>query len=416
MFGAYFVVAVVMGQLIARFRAQEKAERRREQRTSALYLLTRELADAVNLDQIVSVIVKHVGELFRAEVAVIFVEPGGKLSREPSNGGTLRLTEKEHGVATWVFQHDQPAGQFTDNLPLSEALYLPLTTPNGSQGVLTVKLPPESPPTLEQNNLLEAFARQAALVIDRQRLHEAAQQSHLAAESERLGKTLLDSISHEMRTPIAAISSAVSGLANPELKAKPGFSDALLAEIREAAARLNRLVGNLLDIARLESGHLKPRLDWCDVGDLINVTLKSLEKELLGRSVTTKLDAKLPLVRMDFVLMEQVLTNLLLNAAVHTPRESPIDISAGTRGDEFFLSVADHGRGIPAEALPRIFEKFFRAPGAATGGTGLGLSIVKGFTEAQGGQITAANQPGGGAIFTVLLPLAEPPEFPGEKP
>ena len=414
MFGTYFVVAVVMGQLIARFRSQEKAERRREERTTALYLLTRELADAVTLDQIVKVVVEHIRKSFDAEVAVILTEADGHLALQPYAASTLKLSEKELSVASWVFRHNQRAGQFTDNLPLSDAMHLPLSTTTGALGVVAVQLPKASPPNLEQNNLLEAFVRQAALVIDRQRLHDAAQQTRLAAESERLSKTLLDSISHELRTPIAAITSAASALGDKTLTAQPGFSDSLLAEIREAVARLNRLVGNLLDITRVESGHVKPKMDWCEAGDLVNVTLKSLRKELSGHKVETVIVPQIPLVRMDFVLMEQALTNLLLNAAFHTAAGTTIQLSAGVEKGELALTVADNGRGIPPESLPKIFDKFYRAPGALTGGTGLGLSIVKGFVEAQGGRVSAENRPGGGAVFTLYLPITEQPVFPEE--
>jgi two-component system, OmpR family, sensor histidine kinase KdpD len=416
MLGMYFVVALGMGELNARFRNQEKAERQREERTTALYLLTRELADVVTLEQIVKVVVSHIEKLFKAESAVLLAETGNKLSTQPSRGSTMKLSEKELSVAAWVFQHNSPAGRFTENLPLSGALYMPLTAPGGTLGVIGVGLHPNRPLNLEQNNLLEALVRQAALVIDRQRLHNAAQQAQLAAESERLSKTLLDSISHEMRTPIAAITSAASALADPKTSSQPGFADAMLYEIKVAVARLNRLVGNLLDIARVESGHVKPKLDWCDVGDLINVSIKSVERELAGHKLEIKLHPAIPLVRMDFVLMEQALINLLLNAAFHTPAGTPVQILTRVENDELALTVADHGHGIPPDSIPRIFDKFYRAPGAVTGGTGLGLSIVKGFVEAQGGRVQAANRPDGGAAFTLYLPIAEPPIFPEENP
>jgi two-component system sensor histidine kinase KdpD len=414
MFIMYFVVAVVMGQLIARFRSQEKAERRREERTTSLYLLTRELADAITLEQIVKVVVQHIGKSFQAEVAVLLAEPNGLLSEKPFDGSTLIMTDKEMSVATWVFRHKQRAGQFTDNLPLAGALYLPLNSATSILGVVGVRLPRANPPSLEQSNLLEAFIRQTALVIDRQRLHNAAQQSQLAAESERLSKTLLDSISHELRTPIAAITSAATALSDTTLISRPGFSDALLSEIKEAVTRLNRLVGNLLDITRVESGHVKPKMDWCEAGDLINVTLKSLQRELAGHKVETVIAPAIPLVRMDFVLMEQALTNLLLNAAFHTALGTPIQVSARADRNELVLAVADKGHGIPPEALTKIFEKFYRAPGTQTGGTGLGLSIVKGFVEAQGGRVSAENQPGGGAVFKLFLPITEQPVFAQE--
>jgi two-component system, OmpR family, sensor histidine kinase KdpD len=414
MFGTYFIVALVMGELIARLRARETAERKREERTTALYHLTRELADALSMDRIVSVLVSHIGKLFNADVAILLAAPGNELSRQPALGSTLKVSEKEHSVAFWVFRHNQPAGQFTDNLPLSEALYLPLTTPTGTLGVVGVRLPPNSAPGLEQTNLMEAFVRQAALVIDRQRLHDSAQQIQLAAESERLSKTLLDSISHEMRTPLAAISSAVSTLADSTTPPAPEFTQVLYKEIREAAERLNRLVGNLLDIARVESGHVKPHVDWCDIGDLINVTIEHLQKELAGRPVNITIDPQAPLMRMDFTLMEQTLTNLLLNAAAHTPTGIPIDITAKVSNKELALVVADRGPGIPAECMPRVFDKFYRVPGTSTGGTGLGLSIVKGFVEAQNGRVEVENRPGGGAAFSVFFPLAEVPSITPE--
>jgi two-component system sensor histidine kinase KdpD len=416
MFAVYFVVAIVMGELIARFRTQEKAERRREERTTALYLLTRELADAVTLKQIVKVVVQHIKKLFDADAAVLLAEANGQLAGQPIAGSTLKLDEKELTVAAWVFHHNQRAGQFTDNLPLSEALYLPLTTPAGVVGVIGVRLPQTSAPGLDQNNLIEALVRQAALVIDRQRLHDAAEQSRLAAESERLSKTLLDSISHEMRTPIAAISSAAGTLTEAGTMSRPVFALALVNEIKEAIARLNRLVGNLLDIARVESGQVKPKLDWCDVRDLINVTTKSVQKELSGHPLELVISPQLPLVRMDFVLMEQSLANLLLNAAFHTPPATPVQITATVQNDELALTVTDHGPGIPPDSVPKIFDKFYRAPGASTGGTGLGLSIVKGFVEAQHGRVQAANRPEGGAAFTMFLPIVTAPIFEEETP
>jgi two-component system sensor histidine kinase KdpD len=177
---------------------------------------------------------------------------------------------------------------------------------------------------------------------------------------------------------------------------------------------LNRLVGNLLNMTRLETGHVKPNLDWCDVADLVQVTLKDLESDLVGHEVTSQVSAGLPLVKMDFVLMQQSLGNLLLNAALHTPPGTPIQVSAVAEAGALVLAVADRGPGLPADVLPFIFDKFYRAPAAPAGGTGLGLAIVKGFVEAQGGQIKAENRSGGGASFTIRLPLAKSPPVPAE--
>ena len=183
----------------------------------------------------------------------------------------------------------------------------------------------------------------------------------------------------------------------------------MVGEIQEAARRLNRLVGNLLSMTRLESGHVKAKIDWCDVADLVQVTLKEIAKDLAQHKVTVGMAEGLPLVRMDFVFMQQVLTNLLLNAAVYTPPGTAVQVNAAVEADTLALTVADNGPGLPPDALPLIFDKFYRAPAAPAGGTGLGLAIVKGFVEAQGGQVKAENRPGGGAVFTIRLPLTKAP-------
>jgi two-component system sensor histidine kinase KdpD len=291
---------------------------------------------------------------------------------------------------------------------------LPLLAGERAVGVLSLRFHEPAPLAPAQRDVLEAFVRQVALVLDRQRLRDAEQQAKLVAESERLSKTLLNSVSHEMRTPIAAITSAASSLAASPAGGASGFQQSMVDEIQEAAVRLNRLVGNLLDMTRLESGHVRARLDWCDVKDLIQATLREVAPELAGREVAVELGPGVPLVRMDFVLTQQALANLLLNAATHTPPGTPVRVSARVERDGLVLAVADHGPGLPAEALPRIFEKFYRAPTAPAGGTGLGLTIVKGFIEAQGGQVGVANRAGGGAIFTIRLPLGQPPPLAPE--
>ena len=404
LFGLYFVVAIVLGQLVARIRAQELAERQREERATALYQLTRELAQVGTRDEIVWRLVAEVDRVFQANTAVVL--PGmNSLAAHPDS--SLTLTEKELHVAEWALLNRQPAGKFTDNLPGAESLHLPLMTERAVVGVLSVSFPEKTLP-LARRDLLEAYARQAALVLDRVALRAAGEQSKLVAESERLSNALLNSISHELRTPLAAITSAASALAEAK-SADGGFERKMVAEIQEASARLNRLVGNLLDVTRLESGYMRPKLDWCDVGDLVQTTVRSLERELAGREVRVEVAGIIPLARLDFTLLQQALANLLLNAVVHTPPGKPVLLQCRHQDGQLFLSVADNGPGLTPELLPRIFDKFFRAPDAPAGGSGLGLAIVKGFVEAHGGQITAANRPGGGAIFTIRIPQTEKP-------
>jgi two-component system sensor histidine kinase KdpD len=346
----------------------------------------------------------EVSRAFQAQAAVV-LPMGPGLAVHPDS--VLELTDKDLNVAQWAYHNQEAAGRFTDNLPGPDAMHLPLTTERTVLGVLVVKLP-DTTLTLAQRNLLEAFARQAALVLDRVVLRADAEQSKLVAESERLSNALLNSISHELRTPLAVITSATGQLAGAaERRGESG--DAMIAEIQEATARLNRLVGNLLDATRLESDHVRAKLDWSDVADLIHTTVRALERELDGREIDVQVAEKLPLARLDFTLTQQALSNLLLNAATHTPAGTAIEIDARQRENVLELSVADNGPGLPPEFLPKVFEKFFRAPSAPAGGSGLGLAIVKGFVEAQGGQIIAANRPQGGAVFTIRLPQTKQP-------
>jgi two-component system sensor histidine kinase KdpD len=402
LFGLYFAVAIVLGQLVARIRAQELGERHREERATALYQLSRELSQAGTRDEVVWQLTAEVNRIFNAPSAVLLPDSRG-LRAHPDS--LLPLTEKELSVADWAFQHRQAAGKSTNNLPGADALHLPLATERAVLGVLSITVPGQTL-TLSQRDLLEAYARQAALVLDRIALRAASEQSKLVAESERLSNALLNSISHELRTPLAAITTATNSLVESR---DEQLQRVMVGEIQEAAARLNRLVGNLLDVTRLESGHVQAKLEWHDLGDVIQTTVRSLERELSGRNVKVEIEEKLPLARLDFTLMQQALSNLLLNAVMHTPPGTTISVQARKEGNELMVRVADNGPGLPPELLPRVFEKFVRAANAPTGGSGLGLAIVKGFVEANGGRITAANKLSGGALFTIHLPQAESP-------
>ncbi len=391
-------------------RTQEQAERQREERATALYQLSRELSQAGTRDEVVWQLLAELDRIFGAQAAVV-LPSGSGLAAHPDSSFTL--TDKEFHVAEWAFLNRRAAGRFTDTLPGAEAMHLPLATERAALGVLAVNFPPRVL-TLAQRDLLEAFVRQASLVLDRVALRASAEQAKLVAESERLSNALLNSISHELRTPLAAITSATGALANGK-GARDEFSGRMISEIQEASARLNRLVGNLLDVTRLESGRVQAKLDWCDVTDLIQTTVRTVERELAGHEVKVTIAGPLPLTRLDFVLMQQALSNLLLNAAVHTPPGTAIEVQARMERGSLVLNVGDNGPGLPPDLLPRVFEKFVRAPGAPAGGSGLGLAIVKGFVEAHGGTITVENKPNGGAAFAIRVPQTESPpksEFP----
>ncbi|MBK8857377.1 MAG: sensor histidine kinase KdpD [Opitutaceae bacterium] len=411
LFGTYFVVALVAGQLTARIRAQALAERRREGRATALFNLTRALAEARTLDEAVFAALRQADSHFGARTALLLAEDGsGPL--HPHFAGSFALDDKERAVAEWSCRHRRGAGRFTDTLPASAGFYLPLVREDRSVGVLGVVVPREASLTLAQRDLLEAFARQLAMSVERDHLQAAGEREKLLAESERLHRTLLDSVSHELRTPLSVITSAVENLGT----ADAALRESLTGEIRTAARRLNRLVGNLLDQTRLESGVLRPRPDWCDIQDLVNAALDDVRDTLAGHPLEVSVPGDLPPVRADFTLTVQALANLLLNAALHTPAATPVFVSAGLErgGQRVYFVVADRGPGFPARMKDRLFKKFEQGDVTRAGGLGLGLSIVRGFVLAQGGEIVVGENPGGGAVFTIYLPHTPPQTPPSE--
>ena len=404
-FVTYFVVALVAGQLTARIRAQAENERQREQRATALFHLTRALAEARNLDEAVFAALRQVDGLFGAQTSLALAdEIGANLT--PHFSSSYVLEGADRAAAEWVFRHHQSAGRFTTNKPDSTGYYLPLVLENQAIGVLGVKVPPSAALGFGQRDLLEAFVRQLALSVEREHLRAASEREKLLAESEKLHRALFDSVSHELRTPLAVINASTENLA----EADSPLREALVNEICTAVRRLNRMVENLLGQNRLESGLLKPRLDWCDAGDIVNAAVESTHDALDGHPLQILVPDDLPPVRADFALTEHVLANLLLNAAHHTPPATPVVLTAGieTGGQRVFFQVADRGPGFSPAARERLFKKFARDEGARTAGLGLGLSIVRGFVAAQGGEVVAGENPGGGARITVYLPHPPP--------
>jgi len=404
LFGTYFVVALVLGQLVARIRMQQQNERQREARATALYGLTRDLANAGSRDEVVWQVMAQVNRVFKASAAII-LPFGERLSPHPDS--MLAVSDKELAVADWAFRQRKWAGRFTDSLPGATALHVPLATERKVFGVLAVGMP-EKRLTLAQRDMLGVFAQQAALALDRVDLRGVAEHGRLLAESERLSRVLLNSISHELRTPLAAIGSAASALSDAT-SATPEVRRTLLAEIHEANARLNRIVGNLLDLARLEHGNVTVRADWHDARDVVDTTVRELHRELASHAVSVDVPSEPLLAWLDFSLIQHALANLLVNATMHTPPGTAIEVGVTSEGDAVAWTVADRGPGISPDLLPRIFEKFVRAPDASAGGSGLGLAIAKGFVEAHGGTLAVASREGGGTVFTFRLPQPERP-------
>lgn len=400
MFLTYFLVALAMGHLTARLRAQEAAERHREQRATALYLLTRELAKATDLADLLAIVIREVGKTFQADVGVSL--PGDEPSAPPTPyfASTWSLSDKEQGVAAWAYHHHQPAGRGTDTLPSAEGLHLPLVAGDRAAGVLSLRFRNRNPLVPAQRDLLDAFVPQIALVLDRQRLRDEEHQAELVAESERLSKTLLSSVSHELKTPLAALQAVADSLgANRENHAMA------LAEFRTALERLKRVVNNLLNMTRLEAGSVQPRLDWCDVRELCSAALDLAGGVLAGHTLARDIPPNLPLVKLDQALIEQALANLLVNAAMHTAPATEVTLRARLRNGKLELSVLDRGPGLPAGDPESLFAKFARGPAAPAGGSGLGLAIARGFARAHGGEASARQRDGGGAEFSLTLPV-----------
>jgi two-component system sensor histidine kinase KdpD len=412
MLGCYCFAALIGGQLAARIRAQEREERLREQRATAFLHLTRALSATRTLDEAAETALRQADDLFAAHTALLLPDAAGRLAAHPAS--SFSADESELGVASAAWRGGRPLGRYTENLGAVESLHVPLQRAGSTLGIFAVRLPADIIQlTPKQWDLIEGFAEQIALFVEREQLRDSAERERLLLESERLHRTLLDSVSHELKTPLAVLRAATEQLATTDA----GKRAALAGEIATATRRLDHLVANLLNQTRLESGGLKAQLDWCDARDLVDAARRAAGKALQDRPIAVEIAPDLPLFMADAVLMEHVLANLLLNAALYTPAGSPIRVAAGkSAGSErIFIRVADRGPGIAPELLPQLFQKFRRGPSAPAGGLGLGLSIVRGFMHAQGGDVEAGSGETGGAVFTVHLPHTAHDAVPNDE-
>jgi two-component system sensor histidine kinase KdpD len=363
-------------------------------------------------------IVTQVSQILGAKVVVLLPE-ADQLIPKGGHPADIQLTMAERAAATWAWQHNQPAGRGADTLPGGEWFYLPLRTAQSTVGVLGLQFEAsEAILSPDQRRLLEALAGQASVALERTRLVWEMEQARLLTETERLRDALLSTISHDLRTPLVSIIGAVSSLLTYGRTYDESARQELLQTIQEEAERLNRFVGNLLDMMRLESGALEPKREWVELGDVIGTALSRLTHTLNQHQLVLEVDPDLPMLRLDFVLAEHVLVNLLENAAKYSPPQTTIRVTARREGRSIVLEVADEGMGIPASERERIFDKFYRVQrGDRHGaGTGLGLSICRGIIEAHGGQITAGSPAHGqGSVFTVTLPAEKAPPALAER-
>jgi len=401
-------VGAVISTLVDRARSQTETIRTREVQTTNLYALSRGLASAVGLKDILNTVIRHVSETLPGQVA-IFIPEGESLNLQAASPG-ISQGEKERSVALWAFRNGQMAGRGTETLSSSEFLYLPLQTGARAVGVMGIKWEPAYGDLApERRRLLEAFSNQAALAIERTYLAQEAERVQLLQATERLERSLLNSISHDLRTPLSSIMGTLSSLRDEGNTPVDESRRELIDLAWEEAERMNRFVGNLLDITRLEAGVLKIKKELYDLQDLLGSCLASLELRLKGRNVKVQVPSDLPLIPMDSVLMAQVLVNLMENALKYSPPDGIIEV-AGRMGENCVeIEVADQGPGVPQEHLGRIFNKFFRFKRTEeVGGTGLGLAISKGIVEAHEGRMWAENLPQGGFKIVFTLPLAPP--------
>ncbi len=406
-FFVLLTIGLVVSTLTARVREQAEAAVQGEARASALYSLGRDLTSAEGLEQVANTIIAHIRDVFGRDVA-IFLPHNGQVSTFAHSAGYVP-DENELAVANWVFQHEQPAGRGTDTLPAAAVRCHPLKTSRGMVGVLGIR-PSEAGGvlTLEQRQSLLAFAYQAALSIERALLAEQAKQAELLSAADKLQTALLNSISHDLRTPLVSITGALSTLEQDDRRLDASAQRSLIHTASEEADRLNRLVGNLLDMTRLEAGALKVKREPCDVEDLIGTAIGQMEERLVGRTVNVDVQPGMPMISVDFVLVVHVLSNLLDNALKYSAANSPLEVYARQVDKAVHISVMDRGIGIPKDDLERVFDKFYRVqrPEHVTG-TGLGLAICKGIVEAHGGRIWAEERAGGGTCITISMPAAE---------
>ncbi|MBZ5792565.1 DUF4118 domain-containing protein [Burkholderia contaminans] len=435
-FFGMLLTSLVISHLTSTLTRQASVAQRRERRTGAIYAMARELGAALTTEQIVEIGSRHVGEVFRARVAFLLPDSADKVRQkieEPDAAVTLTGADLDSDVGQWVYDQQKPAGRGTDTLPATAALYLPLKAPMRTRGVLAVaSREPRELEVPEQQRMLDAFAAQIALALERVHYVEIARDALVSMESERLRNSLLSAISHDLRTPLTTIVGFSSMLANGRAAAQGGDTAAaerfaqregeLVDAIHDEALRMTGIVTNLLDMARLQAGSLQLKRQWSLLEETVGAALAACKRVLVRHPARVVLPADLPLLQMDAVLMERLFTNLFENAAKYTPPDAPLDIGAERVTEDGLpfvrVHVDDYGAGLPAGMETRIFDKFTRGEKeSATPGIGLGLAICRAIVEAHGGKIGALNRtaPDGhvtGARFWFTLPVETPPAAP----
>jgi two-component system sensor histidine kinase KdpD len=402
----YFTIALLNGILTTRVRKQEKMTRVREERTNALYQLTRELSLTTGIDQVIKIALQNINKYFSFDCVFMLQERNNELSGHIRHETQIKLSEAEMSIAAWVNQHGRKAGKFTDTLPSTEFTFFPMNGNKLRIGVVAIKSPKGF--TGEEEIFWETYKVQISNALEREFLNDFARRALILDESDKLYKTLFNSISHELRIPVATIMGASETLISKDFDKQT--TSLLYDEIYKASDRLNRLIENLLNMSRLETGRITPHLDWHDVRDLVNKVLENLRSEIQNFNVDVVIAENMPLVKIDFGLMQQVLHNLVLNATQYSRPNTTLRIKMYYDRPNFIMKIMDRGPGFPENTIPLVFNKFYRVSGTQSVGTGLGLSIVKGFVDAHNGSVNIENRRNGGAQITVKIPT-ETPDF-----
>jgi len=406
-FAVMLLVALSISSLTAWVKDQAVMARARERRTAALYSLSRELAGTRGTDQLLQAAMRHISDNFESAAISFLPDAHGKMTVRSGSAAEFNLTPREMALAQWAYDFGQVAGRGTTVVPDAEALYVPLPASGVTVGALAVKpLRPDRLFTMEQVNLLETLANETALAIASDRLTEENKRVEQQVENERIRSSLLSSVSHDLRTPLAAIMGSASALLKDGGSIDAAGRRDLLENIRDEADRLSRLVNNLLEMTRLESGAVEIHRELHHMEEIAGTAIARMEAKNGDHRITARFPPDLPMVSVDAMLVEQVLINLIDNAFKYSPARTPVEISAVEENGGLNVRVSDRGPGIPSEDLDRLFDKFYRGKlHGPVGGSGLGLAICKAIVDAHGGSIFAGNRPGGGAMFQFSIPF-----------
>ncbi|MEO5924196.1 MAG: ATP-binding protein [Bryobacteraceae bacterium] len=403
-FVAMLAVALVINRQTDRIRRQRTETADREARAQTLYRLSEALANETRVFEVARAAAALASEALGAQV-VIFLRDGASISFDRRTSDHLPVPRSEMTIAEWVFQHGRKAGLGVDDLLKATALYVPLRGTRAAVGVMAVV--PQGTPLFDKGErevLIDLMANHTALAIERTASQNTAERSRIQMETEQMRSSLLSAVSHDLLTPLASITGAASTIRRQGEKIPPATRDELLQSISDEADRLSRLVRNLLDMTRFETGEVELRREAYPLEEIVGLALRRLDALLKDRKITVKLPDSLPLVNGDEVLLGQVFVNLLENAVKYTPPATPIEITARETDSTIEVTVRDHGPGFAPGQQEHLFEKFYRGRAGNATGTGLGLAISKAVIEAHGGTIEAFNHPDTGAVFRFHLP------------